>query len=213
MSSSPADTAVAVVPLKALSRAKGRLAGHLPARDRRELVAWMFARVIAACRGASGVDAVLVVAGDDAAADLGRKLAVPVLVERKPGLAAAMAAADTMTAGATASLVVAADLPLAGADDLDAVCRAGRRGPCVVVAPTRDGGTAALLRRPAGVIVPAYGPSSATAHLAAAAAAGARGVRLSVPALAFDVDTAEHLRALHPRDLAGATWTDGLSAG
>lgn len=217
MSSSPADTAVAVVPLKALSRAKGRLAGHLPARDRRELVAWMFARVIAACRGASGVGAVLVVAGDDAAADLARGLtrglAVQVVVERKPGLAAAMAAADDATAAATASLVVAADLPLAGADDLDTVCRAGRRGPCVVVAPTRDGGTAALLRRPAGVIVPAYGPSSATAHLAAAAAAGARGVRLAVPALAFDVDTAEHLRALHPRDLAGATWTDGLSAG
>ncbi|MEX0658688.1 MAG: 2-phospho-L-lactate guanylyltransferase [Egibacteraceae bacterium] len=212
MSSSPADTAVAVVPLKALSRAKGRLAGHLPARDRRELVAWMFARVIAACRGASGVGAVLVVAGDDAAADLARGLAVPVVVERKPGLAAAMAAADDATAAATASLVVAADLPFAGADDLDLVCRAGRRGPCVVVAPTRDGGTAALLRRPAGVIVPAYGPSSATAHLAAAAAAGARGVRLVVPALAFDVDTAEHLRALHPRDL-GATWTDGLSAG
>lgn len=213
MSSSPADTAVAVVPLKALSRAKGRLAGHLPARDRRELVAWMFARVIAACRGASGVGAVLVVAGDDAAADLARGLAVQVVVERKPGLAAAMAAADHATAAATASLVVAADLPLAGADDLDTVCRAGRRGPCVVVVPTRDGGTAALLRRPAGVIVPAYGPSSATAHLAAAAAAGARAVRLTVPALAFDVDTAEHLRALHPRDLAGATWTDGLSAG
>lgn len=213
MSSSPADTAVAVVPLKALSRAKGRLAGHLAARDRRELVAWMFARVIAACRGAAGVDGVLVVAGDDAAADLARRLAVPVVVEREPGLRAAMAAADQATAGATASLVVAADLPLAGADNLDTVCRAGQRGPCVVVAPTRDGGTAALLRRPGGVIVPAYGPGSATAHLAAAAAAGARGVRLAVPALAFDVDTAEHLRAMHARDLAGATWTDGLSPG
>lgn len=213
MSSSPGDTAVAVVPLKALNRAKGRLAAHLAARDRRALVAWMFARVIAACRGACGVDAVLVVAGDDAAADLARGLAVDVVVERKPGLGAAMAAADELTADAAASLVVAADLPLAGPDDLDAVCRAGRRGPCVVVAPTRDGGTAALLRRPVGLIVPAYGPSSATAHLAAAAAAGARATRLDVPALAFDVDTAEHLRALHVRDHAGASWTDGLSAG
>lgn len=213
MSSTAGSATVAVVPLKALSRAKGRLAGHLPARDRRALVTWMFARVVAACRGASAVGAVVAVAGDDAAADLARGLAVDVVVEPTPGLRAAMATADALTADATASLVVAADLPLAGPDDLDAVCRAGRRGPCVVVAPTRDGGTAVLLRRPAGVIIPAYGPGSAAAHLAAAAAAGARGLRLDVPALAFDVDTAEHLRALHPADPAGGTRTGGLSAG
>lgn len=202
---------VAVVPLKALDRSKGRLAGHLDGSGRLALVRWMFTRVVVACRSASTVGAVLVVAGDAEAASLACELDVEVLVEPAPGLATAMAAADRATAGAAATLVVAADLPLTTAPDLDAVCRAGRRGPCVVVAPTHDGGTAALLRRPAGVVPTSYGPDSASAHLQAARAAGVRAVRVDIPALALDVDTAEDLRRMrltHPT--AGAA-ISGLS--
>lgn len=205
--------AVAIVPLKRLDHAKGRLAAHLDGPQRRALVGWMLARVVAACQATPEIDRVLVVAGDEAAARLAATLGVDVVVERTPGLAAALAAADRETAVAPASLVVAADLPLAAAEDLAAVCRAGRQGPCVVVAPTRDGGTAALLRRPAGLIVPAYGTGSAAAHLQAAAAVGARGQRLEVSALAFDVDTAEDVGGLCDRDRAAAAWIRRLSGG
>lgn len=173
----------------------------------------MFAQVVSACRGASLLGDVLVVAGDDAAAALARELRVEVLVEPAPGLAAAIGAADRALAGAPASLVVAADLPLARAGDLEAVCRVGARGPCVVVAPTRDGGTAALLRRPPGLVRPDYGPGSAAAHLRAGERAGAHAARVDLAALAFDVDTADHLRMAGTRDRRMAQWADGLSAG
>lgn len=212
MPTPPGDPAVAVVPLKALGLAKSRLADHLDGPRRRELTAWMFARVVAACRAAVGIGDILVVAGDEDAARLARDLGLDVLVPPVPGLAAAMTAADRATWRAAASLVVAADLPLARGPDLDAVCRAGRRGPCVVVAPTQDGGTAALLRRPPTVTTTAFGPDSAAAHLRAGRAAGARSVRVVAPALTLDVDTPGHLRAAGRRDEVVAAWISGLSS-
>lgn len=186
----------AIVPLKALDAAKGRLGVALDGHARRELVAKMLALVVDACRGCAAVDELLLVAGDEAAADLGRSLGVRALVVTQPGLPAAMAAADDATSTAAATLVVAADLPAATAVDLDAVCGAARGGaPAVVVAPTLDGGTGALLRRPPRVIQTAYGPGSAAAHLALARAAGVRAVRLDVANLAHDVDTPEQLRS------------------
>lgn len=213
MPQAPGREPLAVVPLKALDRAKGRLAEHLDAAARRELVRWMFTRVVLACRAASTVADVLVVAGDEAAAGLARDLDVRVIVEPRAGLGTAMATADRAAGGAAASLVVAADLPLAGAADIEAVCRAGQRGPCVVVVPTRDGGTAVLLRRPVGVIPTSYGPGSCAAHLRGARSAGVHTVRLERPGLALDVDTADDLRALRAGALPAAPGTSGLSAG
>lgn len=205
----PVDV-TAVVPLKALGQAKGRLATHLDPGARRELVSWMFQRVLEACLHCGAVEAVLVVAGDAEAAALAGGRGARVLVEPRPGLTAALATADRVVGagerGVTASLVVAADLPLATVADLDGVCAAGTSGPCVVVAPTRDGGTAALLRRPATVIPPAFGPGSADRHLRLAAATGARALAVDRPGLAIDVDDAGGLREARERDAGLAAW-------
>lgn len=185
----------AIIPVKALHAAKGRLAPALAASERRTLVATMLERVVRACQGCAAVEDVLVVAGDAAAASLAAGLGVRVLVEPVAGLDRALAAADAATAGAEATLVVAADLPLATAADLDRVVAAATAARTVVVAPTVDGGTGALLRRPGAVSGTAYGAGSAAAHLALARAAGAVAVRIDVPALAHDVDTPEQLAA------------------
>lgn len=191
---------VAIIPLNALDRAKGRLAPELDAQSRRGLVVWMFERVVAACR-ASAVDDLLVVAGDAEAAALAAGVGVPSLTQGAPGLGAALAEADAATADATASIVVAADLPLARAADIDAVLRLRGRAPArvVIVVPTEDGGTGVLYRRPPGVIPTAYGPGSASAHLDLATAAGAAALRVNVSRLALDVDTAGSLRELAQR--------------
>ena len=190
----------AVVPLKALAHAKGRMAGYLDQTARRELVVWMLDRVLEACLGAAAVGRVVVVAGDAHAAAEAARPGVEVLVEPKPGLTAALALGDRATAGAEATLVVPADLPLATAADIDAVCAAGARAPSVAVVTTHDGGTGALLRRPSGVIGIVFGwRDSGLAHLRLAAAAGACPVRLDLPNLALDVDTPDDLRALDGR--------------
>lgn len=206
---SPAG-ATAIVPLKALDRAKGRLAGDLDPAARRALTAWMFGRVLVACRAATHVTGLLVVAGDEDAARLARQHDAPVLLEPRPGLAAALAAADEACAPARATLVVAADLPLARGADLDRVCETAGPGPAVVVAPTRDGGTGALYRRPPLVIPTRYGPGSAAAHLALAAQAGLPGIRVDVPGLALDVDDAGRLREAAALDRAVGRWAREL---
>ena len=186
----------AIVPLKALADAKGRLSGALDPAERQSFVAWMARRVIAACRACDGIDGVLVVAGDEAAAEVGLAARADVLLVPKPGLRLALDRADARTAGRAATLVVAADLPEVSASDLAAVIAAGGASDrAVVIAPTHDGGTGALLRRPPGVMTTAYGPGSAQAHAELARAAGLDPQVVQITGLARDVDTPDQLPA------------------
>jgi 2-phospho-L-lactate guanylyltransferase len=189
----------AIVPLKSLAHAKERMAGCLDVASRRRLVSWMLGRILDACLGADTVTRVMVVAGDVQAAAEAARLGVEVIIQPEGGLAAALATGEQAAIGAEATLVVPADLPLATAADLDAVCAAGAHAPSVVVVPAGDGGTGALLRRPGRVICTAFGPNSAVAHLRLAVAAGIRPVRLNLPNLALDIDTPSDLRALDGR--------------
>ena len=194
----------AIVPIKALSAAKGRLSESLEPADRRELVAWMASRVLRACAQCDGIDDTLVVAGDEAAGEIGRSAGAAVLVVEEPGLRAALAVADAATADRETTMIVAADLPQATAADLRAVLDAAADSACVAIAPTSDGGTGVLLRRPPGVIATAYGPGSAGAHAALATDAGVPVVWVHRAGLAEDVDTPEQLAAA----LALATESD-----
>jgi 2-phospho-L-lactate guanylyltransferase len=95
--------------------------------------------------------------------------------------------------GATALLVVPADLPAITAsavDDLVAAARRPARGTGVVVlVPDRHGtGTNVLLVAPPVLIEPAFGVDSHALHLAAAARAGATILELDGP-LSLDLDT------------------------
>jgi 2-phospho-L-lactate guanylyltransferase len=188
------DTVTALVPLKALAAAKTRLAPALTPAARRDLAARLAASVCDACVACPAIDAVVLLAGDDDAAAVATGRSVTVWRPPACGLSAALAEADAAYADAGATLVLAADLAGVRAAELTGLITAGARGPAVVLAPTADGGTGALLRRPAGVIAPAYGPGSAAAHRAAAAAAGARLVCWWSPWLGHDVD--------EPADLA-----------
>jgi len=187
-----------IVPLKALAFAKGRMSSELDPAARRELATWMLERVLSACHACDLVERVVVIAGDaDGAAEATRHGA-QVLAQTGSGLPAALAQADAALQGCPATLVLAADLPLAEAADLELVIRAAPDEPAVVVVPTRDGGTGALLRRPGTVIGTAYGPDSAAAHLALAQAAGIPAVCLPVEHLSVDIDTPDQLAGLGP---------------
>ena len=201
----PTGALVAVIPLKALPDAKQRLSPTLDIDARRRIMVDMFDHVVSVCLGAPQVDRVLVVAGDGAAEEAAHRHGVEVLRDRGGGLNAAIALADHHVEdegqdGATpATLVVAADLPRVKGNELDELALLSSAGPCVLVAPTTDGGTGALLRRPGGVIAPAYGPASAARHLRAAAQAGVRSARVHLPGLASDVDRPADLGYLADR--------------
>jgi 2-phospho-L-lactate/phosphoenolpyruvate guanylyltransferase len=178
---------LAIVPVKGLEGAKTRLAPALPASGRAELVLRMLDAVLAACRAASAVDAVLVVSPDPA---MGR--GADVLVDAGDGHGPAIAAALADPRAAGGALVVMADCPLATPASLDALAAAA--DPVALVA-AEDGGLTAIALADPTVMRPVFGvPGSAALTVARARAAGLVPAVLVDPALAFDVD--------RPADLA-----------
>ena len=107
---------------------------------------------------------------------------------------------DAVVPAGDAVLYLAGDLPLLTAADVQ--LRAATTGD-VVVARARDGGSNALLVRPATALAPAFGaPRSSEVHARAARRAGLRVVVVDCPGLALDVDTATDL---HDAERAGAS--------
>lgn len=196
------DELVAVVPLRSPGDGKSRLAPALDRDARARLAGAMLADVVTALRGA-GLH-VVVAAGGPAAAAAAAALQADAVLDTPDvrSLDDAVAHAGRRLAPLPALLVVQADLPGLTADDVRAVI-AGVDP--VVIAPTDDGGTAALLRRPPTVMGTAFGPDSGRAHQRLAAAAGVTPRVVRRPGLAHDVDVLADLDALDPAAVGAAT--------
>ena len=87
-------------------------------------------------------------------------------------------------------------------DTFDALHDGGKPG--AVLAPSSDGGTAALLRAPHDAIPACFGRDSARLHRAAAEAAGITLREISLPSLSLDLDCAEDLEAFARLEGQGA---------
>ena len=190
----------ALVPIRGLESAKTRLGGHLDPEERLELVTSLLRRTLQATRDANAIAGTIVVTMDGDAAELAGRHGAIGLVERAPGLNEAIEAARSVAVarGATAVLVVPADLPAVSSGAIDAMAAAagdaaGATATLVGLVGDRHGlGTNALLLAPPDVIAPAFGRDSRRAHAQAAAQVGARYLELESP-LAFDVDTSADL--------------------
>jgi 2-phospho-L-lactate guanylyltransferase len=215
------DRTWALVPLRGLEDAKTRLGGELDAEERLELVRAMATRTLVATGGARGITGTILVTADPAAAALAQAHGAGTLVQRLPGLNAALQEARLLAvaAGATAVLVVPIDLPAIDATSVDALLDEARTAagnapsaPLVAAVPDRHGqGTNALLVAPPDSIEPAFGEGSLAAHRAAALAAGATFIELGGP-LRFDVDTAADLLAAEALHGAGVANGGGDAA-
>jgi 2-phospho-L-lactate guanylyltransferase len=194
----------ALVPVKPLAAAKSRLAGALPREALERLGLAMLGDLVAALRAVPGLARVAVATPDPRVAREAEALGAEALLRDDPGLNAALdgAARELATArggpGLEALLVVLGDVPGAAPAELasmfDALRSLGGRG--VVLAPSRDGGTSALLRAPFDAISNRFGPDSAAAHRAAAREAGVPLRELALPSLAVDLDRPEDALAL-----------------
>lgn len=189
-----------VVPAKPLDAALQRLSRVLDRAERRTLQAAMLSDVLSAATAFSS--RVVVVTADEIVAALARDHGALVAPDSNPpaGINAAVAR-GIAAARADGVLVVMGDLPCATAEDLRQVSVAHPGGRGVVCAVSRDGtGTNAMVLRPGGVIVPAFGADSLALHVAAAEAAGVESTLVTAPGLMLDVDTPDDLAALvrHP---------------
>ena len=193
----------ALVPVKALAASKSRLAGG----DRREIEALslaMLGDVVEALRRVPELARVAVVTPDAAVADAARAAGADALLRDDPGLNPAIETASRELAPGAGDgvLVVLGDVAAVDPRDVSRLIRATPR-PGVGLAPSRDGGTSALLRVPRGAIPARFGPDSAKRHRSEAERAGVPYVELSLPSLAIDVDVADDARAILACDTLG----------
>lgn len=202
---------IAVIPVKPMEGALGRLAGVLDPRERRDLQAAMLSDVLGACATSRGVEVTLVVTNDPEAGALAREHDAAVVSDHVPpaGMNAAtergMLVAEAL--GASATLVLTADLPLAQGEDLDAVIAAAPGGKGVAVASSLDGtGTNALLLAPPRALRPQLGPASLARHLDQASARALPVGLVDRPRLALDIDTPGDLAMLCGTPRACSAW-------
>lgn len=178
---------MAIVPVKALSGAKSRLAPVLSPEARRRLTLEMLTDVLTVLFN-SDLDRILVVTPDDEVVASARNWGAEVLIERpvtelneavRAGLGVAKAARMSR------ALVVPADVPLLSVGEVDAVFQSPAR---VVLVPSADGGTNALFMSPFNKLELAYGPDSCARHLQAAHEHGLTTEVLTLPGLGADID-------------------------
>jgi 2-phospho-L-lactate guanylyltransferase len=188
-------TTWAIIPVKPLFDSKRRLAHLLSAAERADLIHSFLDELLAALNETHGIDRVLVVSGDRSVLALAEKYGAALLVEAEPlGLNAAVShgIAHAGAQGATAALILPADLPFARTTDIEAMLRPLGTAQRPFVALTGDEdeeGTNALLLAPPGDFTFHYGPGSFAAHLAEAVERGRSTYVVNAPGLRFDLDT------------------------
>lgn len=189
----------AVVPVKSLAAGKSRLAAALGRAPAQALALAMLEDVLAALRRVPALDVIAVVTPDRDVALAADRAGARALLGDDPGLDAALARAgrELGPAGAGGLLVVLGDVAGARAEDLARLLDALAAGPPprAALAPSADGGTAALARRPPDAFASCFGPDSARRHREAAAVAGIPLVELALPSLALDLDDLADLHA------------------
>ena len=214
---------VAIIPVRGLERAKTRLGEALDPEERRALVEGLLRRTIRAALTTPGVRAVAVVSPDPEALAVAADAGAVTLPQGGGGLNEGLAdgRAWARELGATAILVVPADLPAIGPGELAQVLGAARARlaatralgtpatALVALVPDRAGlGTNVLLLAPPGAVPFQYGPGSRAAHAGAAARLGAAYLEID-GRLGLDLDTPDDLLAAEAVGLGG-TPIDGL---
>ncbi len=193
-------TVFGVVPVKDLTGAKSRLGPVLTPEGRAGLTVYMMKNVLSAL-SAAGVERVCVVSPDRMVLGMAGEAGATPLPQVSRGLNPALEEARSwaVSEGASALLVLPADLPLLKPPDVEALLEAvqGTEGPLVAISPDAAGsGTNALFLRPPDVLPFLFGPSSFEAHLHTARERGLRTLTCERPRLAFDLDTAGDLARL-----------------
>ncbi len=190
---------IALIPVKRLEESKSRLLSKLPGERRQALTLAMLDDLIEALARTPGIDRIAITTPDPLVAERARAAGAEVLVREEPGLNAALEDGRTRLApaGDEDLLIVLGDVAGAVPEDFVRLLEAARHAesPGVWLAPSSDGGTSALLQRPARAIACSFGRESARRHREAAQAAGVAYHEIELASLAIDLDQPEDLEA------------------
>jgi 2-phospho-L-lactate/phosphoenolpyruvate guanylyltransferase len=189
-----------IVPVKPLQEGKSRLASVLTPVERATLMSRLLQQLLLRAQSAAMFDEILVVSRDPEVWALAHLTGAGALREegRELNLALEQARRWALDQGAEAILVLPADLPLVTVTDLRQLVQLVYERPGVVLAPSRGGGTSALLLRPPNAIPFSFGLDSFRQHRHLAHAAGHALQIYQSETLAFDVDLPEDWSAIKP---------------
>jgi 2-phospho-L-lactate guanylyltransferase len=183
----------ALVPVKELASSKSRMLPHLGADAVARLSVAMLSDVLEALQSVRSLDRVIVVTPDARVADAAHRVGAEVALSQTAGLNPSIEEACASTAGPDdAVLVMLGDVPGVRADDVEKLLLA-LEGCGVALAPSSDGGTSALLRRPPDIIPAGFGPDSASAHRQLAERAQVPFIEVPLSPLAIDIDDRDDL--------------------
>jgi 2-phospho-L-lactate guanylyltransferase len=187
----------AIIPVKLLEFALGRLAEILDGPRRRALQAAMLADVLGACMHASCLATTYVVTSDAGAAMIAGTYGARLVDDHSPpqGINPAVerGQAQAVADGYREALVVTADLPQITPEAIDGVVDASGAFGATLVPSSNGTGTNAMLLRPADALRPEFGRGSLSRHVAQAKERRVQHQILEVANLAIDVDTPEDL--------------------
>jgi 2-phospho-L-lactate guanylyltransferase len=184
-----------LLPVKPFHEGKSRLAEVLSVEARRALNRQMFLHVVQTALAAQVLAGVAVISRDPAVLAAAEAADVHCILEQQPGLNPALTQGQqwVLERGADALLVLPSDLPRLQTADVRSLATLSQPAPIVVLAPSQDGGTSALLLRPPQSMPFAFGVNSFQRHYEQAQRAGLPCHIYRSTTLAFDVDQPEDL--------------------
>lgn len=184
-----------IIPVKHLADSKRRLEHVLSPGERADLIATFLGNLLDVLNQVRAIDQVVVVTADRRVADLALRHGAAVLTETQPydlNGAVGQGRDYALSEGASAVLVLPADLPFARTADIEAMLRplGENTEPLVALCSDETGdGTNALVLAPAGGFTFHYGSGSAVGHAAEAVRRNRDVVLVRAPGLRFDLDT------------------------
>jgi 2-phospho-L-lactate/phosphoenolpyruvate guanylyltransferase len=191
----------AIVPVKGLPVANGRLDGILTPEERKQLAEALFLDLIVKLPRSRHIDDILIVTADESIARQARWFGHQVLVQQEDAghsEAAAAGARAAMADGSGRVVMLPVDCPMLDIDELDA--HVGRSPRTALIVPDRHGtGTNALVLTPPDVFLPAFGPDSCARHVSRARAAGISFALDVLESMAIDLDTPEDFTLLRDK--------------
>lgn len=188
---------VAIVPVKGLWEAKGRLAGVLQPGERLFLARDMLHHVLSVLAASGAVDKVAVVSPDPGSLDLPGSVAP--LQQRRSGLNNGLEEGRewALGEGADALMVLFADLPLLSPDNIVDIVELGTPNGTLVLAPDRhQSGTNVMLAHPPMLARFAFGLDSYRKHMEEGREGGAHLQIYRDRGTALDIDTPDDLALL-----------------
>lgn len=187
-----------IIPAKPFTAAKSRLAAILSPTERARLGAFLLERTLRVAQAAAAFDEIMVVSRDPVALQLASALGARALAETGDELneAVTQACRYAQENGATSALILPADLPRLTIADLHLLCAAADAPETVVITPSRDGGTNALLLSLPVPFTFAYGSDSFQHHERRATRSALNVRVVETDNLRFDLDAPADLSEL-----------------